>query len=352
MSSKFEYYDWQRTLSYDAEVTMVVTARGRGKTYGIRLRAVKDALMHGTPFVEICRYQTELAGMMRGYFDRLQADGHFTDWTFRTQGGEAFATKDAPETKHKKWIRVGYFVSLSSQQSLKKHTFSNVRRIIFDEVILDSNDKMHRYLPNEFNVFVNLVDTITRQRPGEKTQARVYLLGNSVDLVNPYFRRFGVTSAPKPGYTWYNHKHFLLHYEQDDAWGEARAEDTMVGHMLIGEEAQRSLFNSFEIDEQWIDNKTSDAVFTFGLRYAGESFGIWGDFKHDLLYVNRQIPRDAEDVYSLTLSDQTVDFNVLDRSSKRMKAVVNIATRGLIRYSDGACLQMFREILTLYGLHL
>ena len=29
-----EYYDWHKTLSYDADVTMVIGARGVGKTFG------------------------------------------------------------------------------------------------------------------------------------------------------------------------------------------------------------------------------------------------------------------------------------------------------------------------------
>ena len=31
-----DYYDWHKTLSYNADVTMVIGARGIGKTYGLR----------------------------------------------------------------------------------------------------------------------------------------------------------------------------------------------------------------------------------------------------------------------------------------------------------------------------
>ena len=36
------YYDWARTFSYNADVTMVITARDRGKTFGIRAAALDD----------------------------------------------------------------------------------------------------------------------------------------------------------------------------------------------------------------------------------------------------------------------------------------------------------------------
>lgn len=351
----FEYYDWQRTLSYDAEITMVLTARGRGKTFGIRKQAVKDALEKDFTFVEVCRFANEVSGVMNGYFDKLQQAGFFTEWYFRTQGSEAFATRDAPATEDgkkqkRRWKRIGYFVALSNQQALKKHTFINVRRIIFDEVILDAEDRYHRYLPHEFDTLANLVDTVTRQRPGEETLARVYLLGNSIDLINPYFRRFGVTKPPSPGYHWYNNKHFLLHFEENNTWGEARRETTLVGHMLSNHEASRALFNSFATDDQWIASKTSDAHFAFGIIYLGQSYGIWGDYKTDILYVNSKIPKNSNMVFTLTLSDQTVDYYVLDKSSRRMQSVANLARAGQLRYEDAGTMEGFKQILSCYGL--
>lgn len=353
-SKRFDYYNWQKTLSYDSEVTMVVTARGRGKTYGIRKQAIKESLYKDCTFVEICRYKNELSGVARGYFDKLQADGEFNDWVFRVEGGEAYAAHrdadEAPDEKKKRtWIKIGYFVCLSDQQALKKHTFARVKRIIFDEVILDVNDRYHRYLPNEFDTFTNLIDTITRQRPGEKTIARVYLLGNSVDLINPYFRRFGIKKAPAYGYTWYNNKHFLLHYESADEWGDARREDTLVGHMLTEEEGKRSLYNSFNLDEKFVERKPSEARFDFGIVYNGETYGFWSDYSRGYIYLTRKIPKNGL-TYALSLSDQDIDFMVLDRTSKRMKATAELAKHGLLRYEDVGVMQNFKEVLSLYGL--
>ena len=53
-----DYYDWGTTLSYDADVTQVVTLRGKGKTYGLRKQFVKDFLKDESRFVEVCRFKT------------------------------------------------------------------------------------------------------------------------------------------------------------------------------------------------------------------------------------------------------------------------------------------------------
>lgn len=58
-----KYYDWEKTLSYDADVTMVIGARGVGKTFGLRKQCIKDFLRDGSRFVEVTRFKNELSGV-------------------------------------------------------------------------------------------------------------------------------------------------------------------------------------------------------------------------------------------------------------------------------------------------
>lgn len=344
-SDAYKYYDWNKTLSYDAELSFVITARGRGKTYGIRLQAVREALRDGTRFVEICRHTNELPGVVAGYFDKFITNNEFPGVDFMTRGDGAYARKEGED-----WQLIGYFVSLTNQQALKKHTFDNVRRIIYDEVILDATDKFHHYLPNEYNVFVNLLDTITRQRPGEPTRARVYLLGNSVDMVNPYFRAFGINRMPEYGYHWYKHKHVLLHYEPATEWGTARKETTLVGHLISEEEAGRTLFNDFGGSDEFVEQKPSRAIYTFGVYYNGEPFGVWVDGRTGMIYVTDKIPKNDYRTYALTLDDQRIDYNVLDRTNKTMRTIADAQRFSGVRYSSVMVQEKFKGVLALYGL--
>ena len=61
-----KYYDWEKTLSYDADVTMVIGARGVGKTFGLRRQFIRDYLRHEWRFVEVTRYKNELSGVSDG----------------------------------------------------------------------------------------------------------------------------------------------------------------------------------------------------------------------------------------------------------------------------------------------
>ena len=152
------FYDWNDTLAYDADVTMVVGSRGIGKTYGIRLQAIRDHIKNGYNFVELVRYKSELSGVSSGYFDRITSNNEFPDKIFQTANNMAFIA-DKPEGDEKpNWELCGYFLALSQHQQIKKRTFDKVKRIIFDEAILDKTDRYHHYLPREFSVVANVVN--------------------------------------------------------------------------------------------------------------------------------------------------------------------------------------------------
>lgn len=347
----FEYYDWARTLSYDAEVTVVVTARGRGKTYGIRKQAVQDWIRNGERFVEVCRYKGELAGVMASYFDRLAEDERFSEYVFAVRERMAWiAPKPEDGKKVKHWEPLGYFVALTEQQSLKKHTFNRVRRIIFDEAIMDKTDRLHRYLPREFDVLTNLVDTISRQRPGEETRCRVYLLGNAVDLVNPYFQRLGINRIPRYGFTWHNERHALLHYEEPGKWSAARAEGTLVGHMTGKELARTNFGNMFsEAGRGLLGNKPKWAKCQYGIVCEGVRFGIWYDWTNGLVFVNGRIPKEVT-TFALTTSDNEINFLMVRRSDGVMRSLVELYCGGLMRFDSPSTLERFGRVLSMFGL--
>lgn len=346
----YEYYDWSKTLSYDAEVNIIITARGRGKTYGIRAQAISDYLRTGERFVEICRYKAEMRGVMSGYFDRLGNDPRYCGYRFRIDKQQAYIAKANNENHKPEWKPFGYFVALTDQQALKKHTFDNVRRIIYDEALLDTTDRMHHYLPNEYDILTNLVDTVTRQRPGEKTRSRLYLLGNAVDISNPFFRRLGINKPPAYGYTWHNGHTCLLHYEDPGTWASDRAKSTLVGHMAGSSISETNFANRFSpAGEGLIERKTSNAKCQYGIRYAGVTYGIWYDYAEGLVYILPKVTKTAP-IYALTTSDNSINYLVVNRSSVLIRSLVDIYCSGLVRFDTQGTLETFRRIFAMYGI--
>lgn len=351
-----DFYDWQKTLSYDADVTMVVGTRGVGKTFGLRTQFIRDWKKDGSRFVEVCRYKNELFGVSDGYFNRVGDQAEFKDLMFKTDSRHAYvAYKDAKtDTDKPEWEIIGYFAALSDAQRLKKRTFDHVRRIVLDEAIIDRRDRYHNYLPSEFTVLANLVDTVSRERKDTKSvRPRVYLLGNALSFANPYFARYGVTSDLSYGYRWFNNKTFLLHYVHTPEYSEEKQTGTVAGRMLAGTAEGNSIANNtFMLDSnEFVARKPSRAKFTFGIVYNGNEYGIWADMREGRYYVSKKIPKNTlRPIYSLSREDASVNYMAVTRASTVMQSLENMWYLGLISYESVDLKMQFADVLAMFGI--
>lgn len=349
-----KYYDWEKTLSYDADVTMVIGARGMGKTYGLRKQFINDYLNHNWRFVEATRYKNELSGVSDGYFDRVGKSAEFEGLLFKTDARYAYiAEKPDDEEKKPDWHTCGYFAALSDAQRLKKRTFDNVRRILLDEAVLERSDRYHRYLPNEFGILANLVDTVSRERADTSgTTPRVYLLGNACDLANPYFAAYHVGTDLQFGYRWYAKKTFLLHYVEPGEYGREKARKTVAGRMMSNTEAGKiAMGNEFiHANSEFVQPKTKNAKFSFGIVCNGFRYGIWLDQSEGYYYVTSQIPRNTgRPVYSLTRDDASINYVAANRLSATMRYVQDMYYYGLLRYESEEVEARFGDVLQMFG---
>lgn len=368
MGGKRRFYDWQKTFSYQTgsqgEFCIVVGAKDIGKTFGLRLACVNDYLKRGRRFCEVCRTEAELKAVRQGYFDKLQGQGYFKDCVFNVRGQEGLiarivyddetgepAQDKQGRVKHEPWSTLCYFVALTSFQREKKRTYENVYRFIFDEGIIDAKDRYHRYLPNEYLIFANLLDSISRQQPGG-SQYRVYILGNACDLTAPYLRYSGVDKIPDYGYSFYNGKHTLLHFvEPWDA--EDRKRDTLVGHMLNGFEDESAMVFDNRFDTGYsgdIAPKTQRARYTFGVRYGEFSFGAWIDYSEGMVYVTRKLPKKPKNLVTLTKRDATIDYQAVTRASPYMRIISDSYYSGNLRYDSEITRELFFAILDFLGI--
>lgn len=348
------YYDWQKTLSYDADVTMVIGNRGVGKTYGLRKQCVKDFIKDGSRFVEIVRFQNELFDVADGYYDRIKDDDDFKDYEFRTDKRYAYiAKKPAKKSTKLEWRIAGYFLAMTTAQQKKKKTFNKVRRIILDEAVLERTDRFHNYLTNEFSILANIVDTVSRERADtDSLRPRVYLLGNACDIANPYFAAYHVPTNLKFGYSWHAKKTFLLHYVDSGDYGQEKLAGTVAGRMMAGTtEGMVAAENKFVVtNDEFIQKKPSTAKFMFGVICNGKKFGIWVDMQQGYYHVSPKIPKNtSRPVYSLTRDDYSINYVAAKRADPVMKSIGEMWYMGLIMYENIQIKIDFGDVLELFG---
>ena len=334
----------------NGEICIVLGAKDIGKTFGLRLKCVERFIKHGELFCEICRTKEERKMVSAGYFDKLQQEGFFPDHVFKTEKGCGYIAPKPPEGEKPEWQLICYFVALTTFQQEKKRTYKRPRRFIFDEAVIDVKDRYHRYLPDEFLILANMLDSISRQQPGESGYL-VYLLGNAVDLTCPLLRHCGVNRIPDFGYSFYKDKTVLLHYvEPWDA--DERKAYTLVGRMLQGHDESAIVFdNEFrDTTGNEIMRKTPNAQYKYAFKWGRVTFAIWVDMKRGLWFVTSKLPKGASNVYTLAKRDSSVNYQMVEKASPLAKLLTDVYYLGGLRYESPSLREAFFEVLSFLGI--
>lgn len=345
------YYNWNDTFGYQADVTMVVGARGLGKTYGLREQFLRDA-EKGWRFVQAVRYKAEVAPICADYFGKVleRNDKYRNGYDFKYEGGKVFWRRKGEGSKAP-FECIGYIVPLTSLQLTKQTTYHRVKRIAMDEAILDKRDRYHGYLASEYTLLADLVDSCTRQNPndGETDPVYLYLLANALDLVNPYFVRYGIKDVPPEGYSWHDGKHMLLHYVKDADYGTAKQTDTLAGRMLAGtKEGALAAFNDFsQSDLSAIKKKPKHANWEFGINLNGKVYGIWYDSAEGFYHISYKHLESP--IFTLTLADGSPDYISIRRRKRELETFIDLGAYGMFRYDSPEIQQDFLRGLALYG---
>ena len=332
--NKGQFFEWGKVLSFQAPITMVVGARGLGKTYGLRKVCIEQFLKKGVCFVEVSRFKAEQKQVQHGYFERVSKE--FPGVEFEVRGSEGFVWRGNTTEKGKKvWERICYFCSLTELQTTKKRTFDNVKNILFDEAVIDSKDRYHRYLPGEWELLAGLIDSCSRERAESSVHPQLFLLGNAVDLSNPFFQKIGLMDEPQTGYHWFLKKLFLLVVPEASEYSRAKESQTLAGRMLAGTAAgEAANWNKFSNEfEGVIAKKPSTARFEVGLRWKDENFGLWFDDHEGRYYVTSKIPRGGKTL-ALSIGNVAVNSPLVQKNASFLRSIVSLASIDGLRFES------------------
>lgn len=352
------YYDWQRTITYDAPVTMVVGGRNIGKTFGLRERFLRDFVTRGERSVQLCRHRSRVPSVAQGYYEKVVAetrDPVIQEWAagrlpvFRlSKDALLVGYRTSEEAKPKGWETVTYFAWLSSLQAQKERTFVGVRRIMLDEAIVEPEDLRYGgYLSDEWYRLSSVVNSCARET-GTSKPPRVYLLANAVDLINPWFAHLGISRVPEPGYHWYDGKRVLLDYV-----GASRDTSASVAEqMLEGTEKGRvTADNAFLIDlDTFVSQRPRSARYECGLICHGQVYGIWTDWGAGLSYVCPDFVASAGPMYALTTKDHRIDYLCAEEARKTMKRLMYRYGLSQLRFETAYIREQFLAMMGDFGI--
>lgn len=272
------WYNPDRIISFNALLNLIIGERGCGKTYGLKTRAVRRFINKGKQFAYIRRYETDLA----------ESVGNTEDNKFFEQIKNEFPNSTFKITKNKKVRKLyidnkicGYALPLSASDSLKSSTYENVDMIIYDEFQLKEGSTQH-YLRNEPEIILDLIETIGRLR-----DIRVYCIGNAVSSTCPLMAYFDLTLPYNTDIKLFKNGTIAVEYIKNEKYREVK-KASRFGQLIDGTKyGKYAIDNEFITDSKsFIKKKDNNAKFYFILYVNGKTYGVWRDFKNQLMYIS------------------------------------------------------------------
>ena len=189
-----KYYSLNKINKKNATYNVIFGERSNGKTYATLKQVLENYFNDGSQFAYIRRWSVDVqpkrmnnlfnAIIEDGYLEKLSG-GKFTAIFYRTGRFYLCTYSDKGKPIYNEEDIIGYAFSLSENEHNKANSYPRVTTIIFDEFLTNKI-----YLPDEFILFMNTVSTIVRQR----TNVKIYMLGNTVNKYCPYFKEMGLTN--------------------------------------------------------------------------------------------------------------------------------------------------------------
>lgn len=275
------FYNPERIISYSALLNLIIGERGVGKTYGFKKHAVKRFLNKGKQFAYVRRYETDLEASV----------GSTNDNKFFEQIRKEFPNSEFKITKSKKVRKLfidgkicGYALPLSSADSLKSSTYENVDIIIYDEFMLKEGSTQH-YLRNEPEIILDLIETIGRLR-----DIRIYCLANAISSTCPLMSYFDITLPYNTDIKTFKEGTIAIEYIKNEKYREVK-KSSRFGKLIEGTKyGKYAIDNEFLTDSKsFIRKKDKNAKFYFILYVNSKAYGIWKDFKNDIIYISNDI---------------------------------------------------------------
>ena len=165
-------------MQYEASYYVIIGERSNGKTYSIK-EYILNAIKQGKKFLYLRRTHAYITRRrMLKVFDDI--NDRFLDELnsyiyYSTEQGFYVETETGSKS-------VGYCTSIEDYMKEKGIAFDDISIVLFDEFIDNG------YMKEEIKMFLNMMSTIARER----TDLKVFMLGNTISKYCPYFDLFGI----------------------------------------------------------------------------------------------------------------------------------------------------------------
>jgi len=191
MSIKQVHYNIDNIDKENADFNIIFGEKSNGKSYQVKhKKAVEHYLETGRRFILLRRWREDISNLwIEQYFadvDVAKLTNNRYNCISQYRKVLYFSIYDVNTGKTQRLEKIGYVMSLSTEQHLSSASFLDVDIIIFEEFM--ERGSYITGTPSEPDRLMIFYSTVDRKRGTTK----LYLVGNSISRVCPYIKEWGL----------------------------------------------------------------------------------------------------------------------------------------------------------------
>lgn len=182
-------YNISKLLATGCNWMLLLGMRSNGKSYQVTKTILEDYIKDGTKFVYLRRWRDDINGTSVDEFFNNVDINKITNGKYDTvvlYSQKIFFAHYDDNGVVKRGEHIGYACNLNTAERNKSWSFNDVGNIAYEEFVPQDAS----YLVNEPQKLLQFVSTVFRLWEGH-----VFLIGNTLNRVNPYFRDWQLTNA-------------------------------------------------------------------------------------------------------------------------------------------------------------
>ena len=332
-----QYYDGTKLLSMKdingntPEIYICSTNRSGGKTTYFNRWCTKRFIEHNEKFMLIYRFNYELTDIANKFFKEI----HTLFYPDHTMTSKSMA-KGMYHELFLDDISCGYAVALNNADQLKKvsHLFSDTCRMLFDEF----QSEINHYCPDEVKKFQSIHTSVARGGGKQVRYVPVYMLGNYVSLLNPYYVALGISTRLRNDTNFLKGDGFVVEQgfietasklQKESAFNRAFAESDYVQYA-----SERVYLND---NNSFISKPEGKSKYICTLKYENRNYGIREYSDEGILYCDNTADLTYPMKITITTSDHDINYLMLRRNDSFLDNMRWYFEHGCFRFKDVSC---------------
>jgi hypothetical protein len=332
-----QYYDGTKLLSLmdingnRPEIYICTTNRTGGKTTYFSRLLVNKYLQNKEKFCLIYRFNYELDNVSEKFFKDIN--------TLFFPEYEMTSKRQASGIFHELFLNdfsCGYAVSLNSADQIKKysHLFSDVARMLFDEFQSESN----HYCNNEIEKLLSIHTSIARGQGKHVRYVPVYMIGNPVSIINPYYVELGISSRLKTDTKFLRGDGFVLEQGYIDTASKAQKESGFNRAFAKNKYANYASEAVYLNDNlAFVESVSGKSRYICTIKYNDCNYGIREYSEQGIMYCDDRPDMSFPTRITTTTSDHGINYVMLQRHDMYIANLRLLFEKGCFRFRNLKC---------------